>query len=73
MEVSIDNTMHTGRYKTRNVEWNGTWNGIWNGMSNSETVKKTAKFRLEKKRDTCFDLRTAARKEWRVVVECATR
>ena len=29
---------------------NGTWNGIWNGTSNSETVKKTAKFRLEKKR-----------------------
>ena len=27
----------------------GTWNGIWNGTSNSETVKKTAKFRLEKK------------------------
>ena len=26
------------------------WNGIWNGTSNSETVKKTAKFRLEKKR-----------------------
>ena len=39
-------------------------------------VKKTAIFRLEKKKDTCFDLfslLTAARKEWRAVVECETR
>ena len=26
---------YRGRYKTRNVEWNGTQNGIWNGTSNS--------------------------------------
>ena len=35
-----------------------------------QTVKKTAKSRLEKKKDTCLDLfslRTAARKEWRAV------
>ena len=60
----------------RGMEWNAEWNMEWNGTSNSETGKKTAKFRLEKKKDTCFDLfnlRTAARKEWRAVVECETR
>ena len=57
----------------------GTWNGMERGMEygmERQTVKKTAKFRLEKKKDTCFDLfnlRTAARKEWRAVVECETR
>ena len=49
--------------------------GMEYGMGR-QTVKKTAKFRLEKKKDTCFDLfrlRTAASKEWRAVVECETR
>ena len=57
----------------------GTWNGMERGMEygmERQTVKKTVKLRLEKKKDTCFDLfslRTAARKEWRAVVECETR
>ena len=47
----------------------GTWNGMERGMEygmERQTVQKTAKFRLEKKKDSCFDLfslRTAARKE----------
>ena len=48
--------------------------GMEYGMER-QTVKKIAKFRLENKKDTCFDLfslRTAARKEWRAVVECET-
>ena len=39
-------------------------------------VKKIAIFRLEKIKDTCFDLfslRISARKEWRAAVECETR
>ena len=49
--------------------------GMEYGMER-QTVKKTAKFRLEKKKNSCFDLfslRTAARKEWRAVVVCDTR
>ena len=60
------------------ISWVGIKRGTEHGMKRfyGQTVKKTAKFRLEKKKDTCFDLlslHTAARKEWRAVVECETR